>query len=67
MSKVDLIIQHITMSKIQANESKALENAISRGVGLAGCHGGLGDTFRENTEYQIYGWRTIRKTSWRAG
>ena len=52
MSKVDLIIQHITMSKIQANESKALENAISRGVGLAGCHGGLGDTFRENTEYQ---------------
>ncbi len=52
MKDLDLIIQHITMGKISPKESKGLINAISGGVGLAGCHGGLGDSFRNNTEYQ---------------
>jgi type 1 glutamine amidotransferase len=52
MNNVDLIIQHITMSEISELESKALQKAIAGGVGLAGCHGGLGDAFRNNTEYQ---------------
>ncbi|MFQ3341853.1 MAG: type 1 glutamine amidotransferase [Flavobacteriaceae bacterium] len=52
MSNTDLIIQHITMSTIKAEESKALQKVVSRGVGLAGCHGGLGDAFRDDTEYQ---------------
>ncbi len=52
MNQVDLIIQHITMSTIKNLESKALQTAIKNGVGLAGCHGGLGDSFRNDTEYQ---------------
>jgi type 1 glutamine amidotransferase len=52
MSKTDLIIQHITMSSIKSSESKALQNAIANGTALAGCHGGLGDAFRNDTEFQ---------------
>ena len=52
MKDLDLIIQHITMGEIKLQESKGLIKAIAGGVGLAGCHGGLGDSFRENTEYQ---------------
>ena len=52
MNDLDLVIQHITMSKMSPLETKGLINAIARGVGLAGCHGGLGDSFRDNTEYQ---------------
>jgi len=52
MQSLDLVIQHITMSEMSNRESKGLRNAIARGVGLAGCHGGLGDSFRNDTEYQ---------------
>lgn len=52
MRQVDLIIQHITMSEMSEGESRALQEAVMGGVGLAGCHGGLGDSFRNNTEYQ---------------
>ena len=53
MQSLDLVIQHITMSKISARESNGLRKAIANGVGLAGCHGGLGDSFRDDTEYQF--------------
>ena len=52
MSNVDLIIQHFTMSEISGPQEKNLTSAIKRGVGLAGWHGGIGDSFRNNTEYQ---------------
>ena len=52
MASLDLVIQHITMSKISKKESAGLRKAIARGVGLAGCHGGLGDSFRNDTEFQ---------------
>ena len=52
MQSLDLVIQHITMSEMSNRESKGLRDAIARGVGLAGCHGGLGDSFRNDTEYQ---------------
>ena len=52
LNGLDLIIQHITMSDLPYKQSQGLVNAIASGVGLAGCHGGLGDSFRENTEYQ---------------
>lgn len=52
MAEVDLIIQHVTMSQITGPRERALLNAVKRGVGLAGWHGGLGDSFRNNTEYQ---------------
>lgn len=52
IAEVDLIIQHVTMSKITGSRERALLNAVKRGVGLAGWHGGIGDSFRDNTEFQ---------------
>ncbi|MBN2634613.1 MAG: ThuA domain-containing protein [Bacteroidales bacterium] len=49
----DLIIQTWTMGTITGPQEKALEAAVKSGVGLAGWHGGLGDSFRNNTEYQF--------------
>jgi uncharacterized protein len=50
---IDLIIQTWTMGTIEGNQEKALEEAVKSGTGLAGWHGGLGDSFRNNTEYQF--------------
>lgn len=52
-SEFDLIIQAWTMGTIESNQEKALLEAVKGGVGLAGWHGGLGDSFRNNTEYQF--------------
>src|SRR4030042_1602188 len=49
----DLIVQAWTMGTITDNQEKALLEAVKSGVGLAGWHGGLGDSFRNNTEYQF--------------
>lgn len=49
----DLIIQAWTMGTITGAQERALEEAVKSGVGLAGWHGGLGDSFRNNTEYQF--------------
>jgi type 1 glutamine amidotransferase len=51
--EVDLIVQIWTMGTIENNQEKALLEAVKNGVGLAGWHGGLGDSFRNNTEYQF--------------
>lgn len=53
MSSVDLIIQAWTMGKISREQEKGLLEAVRNGAGLAGTHGGLGDSFRDNTEYQF--------------
>jgi len=53
MSSRDLVIQVWTMGTISGEQSNGLLNAIKGGVGLAGWHGGLGDSFRNNTEYQF--------------
>ena len=52
MEKLDLIIQHITMSEISENQIKNLKKTIKNGAGLAGCHGGLGDSFRNDEDFQ---------------
>lgn len=53
MAKQDLIVQCVTMSKISGEQWKGLNQAVRNGCGLAGWHGGLCDSFRENTEYQF--------------
>jgi type 1 glutamine amidotransferase len=53
LAELDLIVQTWTMGKIAGPQEKALLGAVKNGVGLAGWHGGLGDSFRENTEYQF--------------
>ncbi len=52
MSSVDLIIQSWTMGTISGEQEKGLLNAVRNGTGIAGVHGGLGDSFRNNTGYQ---------------
>jgi len=52
MSKVDLIIQHFTQGEISGKQEKGLLDAVKRGVGLAGWHGGIGDSFRNNVAFQ---------------
>ena len=53
MKKIDLIIQAWTQGTIKPEEEKGLLEAVKRGVGIAGWHGGLGDSFRENVEFQF--------------
>lgn len=53
MGRADLIIQTWTMGTLQPDEENALLEAVAHGVGLAGWHGGLGDSFRNSTGYQF--------------
>lgn len=53
MAGIDLVIQIHTMSSITGEQERGLLNAVKRGMGIAGWHGGLGDAFRNNTEYQF--------------
>jgi len=52
MQKIDLIVQTWTQGKIAREEERGLLRAVKRGVGLAGWHGGIGDSFRDNVEFQ---------------
>jgi uncharacterized protein len=54
MDSIDLVIQQITMTQITKEQEKGLLEAIEKnGVGMAGWHGGMGDSFRNNTDYQF--------------
>jgi uncharacterized protein len=50
---LDLIIPNWTMGKISNEQVNPVLKAVQAGVGLAGCHGGMGDAFRENSEWQF--------------
>jgi type 1 glutamine amidotransferase len=39
------------MGELTKEESDGLMSAVMNGTGIAGCHGGLGDSFRGNTNY----------------
>jgi len=48
---LDLIVPEWTMGKLTGEQWKPLNEAVRSGVGVAGVHGGMGDAFREHTEY----------------
>jgi uncharacterized protein len=50
---LSLVVPIVTMSKIEKEEIKNLAAAVENGVGIAGYHGGAGDSFRECVEYQF--------------
>ncbi len=50
---LDLIVPTWTMGKITGEQAKGLLNAAAEGVGVGGWHGTMGDSFRENTDYQF--------------
>ena len=53
MQGLSLIVPLWTMGTITEEQEKALLDAIRDGVGVAGWHGGMCDSFRQNTEYQF--------------
>jgi hypothetical protein len=48
----DLIFPCCTMSQLTTEQSKGLQNAVKSGVNLGGIHGGMGDAFRGNLDYE---------------
>jgi type 1 glutamine amidotransferase len=52
MKSLNLIVPVWTMGKITDKQQQGLLDAVKEGVGIAGWHGGMADSFRENTEYQ---------------
>lgn len=48
-----LIVPNWTMGKLTGAQSANLRAAVRAGAGLAGIHGGAGDAFREDTDYQF--------------
>jgi len=51
MARVDLILQVNTMSSIEPDEFAGLQRAVLNGAGLAGWHGGIADSYRDNADY----------------
>ncbi|KUM28594.1 hypothetical protein AU467_10430 [Mesorhizobium loti] len=53
IAELSLIVPIYTMSKLAKAEEANLTKAVESGVGLGGYHGGMGDAFRESTDYQF--------------
>ncbi len=53
MNSLSLIVPIWTMGEITREQEQGLLNAVKSGVGIAGWHGGMGDAFRKNCEYQF--------------
>src|SRR6185503_18075968 len=53
LPELDLLVPVWTMGTIAQDQLKPLLEAVKSGVGLAGLHGGMGDSFRNETEYQF--------------
>ncbi|WP_075292449.1 ThuA domain-containing protein [Pararhizobium arenae] len=53
IAQLDLIVPVVTMSTIEKDELNNLVAAVSGGTGLAGFHGTMGDSFRNEPDYQF--------------
>jgi uncharacterized protein len=53
LKSLSLIVPMWTMGKIEREQAEPVFAAVRSGVGIAGSHGGMGDSFRENTEWQF--------------
>ena len=53
LSALNLIVPVWTMGNITPEQQKGVCDAVKGGVGIAGCHGGMCDSFRMATEYQF--------------
>ena len=53
LKALDLIVPIWTMSMIEKERSQAVADAVEAGVGLAGCHGGMCDAFRNDVVWQF--------------
>lgn len=53
MQSLSVICPIVTMSEIEKEQSEGLRAAVKSGVGIAGHHGGMGDSYRNDVEYQF--------------
>ncbi len=53
LAALDLIVPIWTQDVISAEQERGLLDAIESGVGIAGWHGGMGDSFRNSVKYQF--------------
>ncbi len=53
LEKLDLMVFCWTMGEIDHQRVVNVSKAVGKGVGLAGCHGGMCDAFRQDTEWQF--------------
>ena len=53
LMNLSLIIPIWTMGKITQEQVNPVLEAVGNGVGLAGCHGGMCDAFRECVDWQF--------------
>lgn len=51
--QLDLIVACCTMGEIKPEYTQNISKAVGEGVGLAGCHGGMCDAFRNDTQWQF--------------
>ncbi|MCL2494226.1 MAG: ThuA domain-containing protein [Oscillospiraceae bacterium] len=50
---LDLLVPVTTSASMPGDTSRAIAKAVGAGVGIAGCHGGMCDAYREDTEWQF--------------
>lgn len=53
LMQVDLLVASWTMGEIKREYTVNVAKAVGAGMGLAGCHGGMCDAFRQDTEWQF--------------
>ncbi len=53
LKSLNLIVPVWTMGKITGEQCTPVLEAVASGVGICGCHGGMCDSFRENTDWQF--------------
>jgi type 1 glutamine amidotransferase len=53
LMRLSLIVPHWTMGRITGEQVRPVLEAVESGVGLAGCHGGMCDAFRDNTDWHF--------------
>ena len=53
LGSFDLIVPVWTMGRLTEAQQRNVCSAVEGGVGIAGCHGGMCDAFRESTEWHF--------------
>ena len=53
LMQLDIMVFCWTMGEIKGEYTRNVAKAVGAGVGLAGCHGGMCDSFRMDTEWQF--------------
>src|SRR6185369_8831810 len=53
LAKLDLIVPVWTMGTITGEQSGNVQNAVINGCGIGGVHGGMCDSFRNDTGWQF--------------